>query len=280
MAAVVGNGGAGRGCAWSRMLPCRTAVVNGHGRSCAAGPFSRAPGRCDGCDRCIIVRERCRSNDAGGDAMWSFAIEVLGYVASAFVVATYFVRTMMPLRYFAICANVLFICYGLLAGIYQVFFLHLILFPINTVRLIQIRQLVAQVREANKGEIPISSLLPFMQQRSFKAGEVLVRKGDIAESFFYIAQGKLKLEETGRILDAGAIAGAIGIFAPDHKRTLTITAESDAVVYEMSGAKAMEMYFQDPKFGFAVLQLIITRLLDQIARSQARVASDAPKAAA
>jgi CRP-like cAMP-binding protein len=40
------------------------------------------------------------------------------------------------------------------------------------------------------------------------------------------------------------------------------TSKSDCRIYEMTGDKAKELYFQDPSFGYAVLQLIITRLLE------------------
>jgi hypothetical protein len=59
----------------------------------------------------------------------------LGYAASCAVLATFLTQTMKPLRLIAILSNVLFLTYGYTQGIYPVFFLHLILLPINSWRL-------------------------------------------------------------------------------------------------------------------------------------------------
>jgi hypothetical protein len=60
---------------------------------------------------------------------------LLGYAASGAVLATFLMRTMAPLRLVAILSNLLFLSYGYVAHIYPVFFLHLVLLPINCWRL-------------------------------------------------------------------------------------------------------------------------------------------------
>jgi hypothetical protein len=62
-------------------------------------------------------------------------MELLGYSASCAVLATFLMRTMTPLRLIAILSNVLFLSYGYVQHIYPVFFLHVILLPINSWRL-------------------------------------------------------------------------------------------------------------------------------------------------
>ena len=39
-------------------------------------------------------------------------IDVLGYSASAFVILTFYMKEMVPLRAIAICSNVCFLAYG------------------------------------------------------------------------------------------------------------------------------------------------------------------------
>ena len=63
----------------------------------------------------------------------------LGYAASSAVLATFLMRTMGPLRMVGLLSNILFLSYGYLQHIYPVFFLHLILLPINAWRLFSIR---------------------------------------------------------------------------------------------------------------------------------------------
>jgi len=66
-----------------------------------------------------------------------FWLNLLGSVASASVLATFCMNSMVPLRAVAICSNVLFAAYGSLTQIYPVLVLHAILLPINCVRLLQ-----------------------------------------------------------------------------------------------------------------------------------------------
>src|SRR5947199_10561707 len=58
-------------------------------------------------------------------------IDCLGYAASATVLATFCMNTMIPLRVTASLSNVLFASFGLWAHIYPVMLLHLILFPVT-----------------------------------------------------------------------------------------------------------------------------------------------------
>jgi hypothetical protein len=62
-------------------------------------------------------------------------INLLGYAASCAVLATFLMRTMVPLRIIAILSNVLFAAFGYIQHIYPVLFLHIVLLPINAWRL-------------------------------------------------------------------------------------------------------------------------------------------------
>lgn len=60
---------------------------------------------------------------------------LLGYAASCAVLATFLMRTMVPLRLAAILSNVLFAAFGYVQHIYPVLILHAILLPVNLWRL-------------------------------------------------------------------------------------------------------------------------------------------------
>jgi hypothetical protein len=67
-------------------------------------------------------------------------INLLGFAASFAVLATFLMRTMLPLRIVAVGSNVLFIAYGYCAHILPVLCLHLALLPINIGRLSEFRE--------------------------------------------------------------------------------------------------------------------------------------------
>jgi hypothetical protein len=64
-------------------------------------------------------------------------VELVGYLASALVFATFCVKAMMPLRFIAIASNVAFMIYGYLGGMMPILLLHAVLLPLNAGRLSQ-----------------------------------------------------------------------------------------------------------------------------------------------
>ena len=62
-------------------------------------------------------------------------IGVLGYAASGLTLATFAQRSMLPMRILALGANVCFIGYGAMGWFMPFLALHLVLLPINLVRL-------------------------------------------------------------------------------------------------------------------------------------------------
>jgi hypothetical protein len=71
--------------------------------------------------------------------MANLSVNILGYAASCAVLATFLMRTMIPLRVVAILSNVLFLLFGYIEHIYPVFLLHVALLPINSWRLVAMR---------------------------------------------------------------------------------------------------------------------------------------------
>lgn len=72
-------------------------------------------------------------------------LDILGYAASIAVLATFLMRTMLPLRLIAILSNILLL-YGYFAHIPPVLFLHATLLPINIVRLFALQKLASPRR--------------------------------------------------------------------------------------------------------------------------------------
>jgi len=198
---------------------------------------------------------------------WDNWLDALGYAASLTVFATFCMSTMMPLRYTAIASNVLFAAFGYFGHIYPVLILHAVLLPVNVIRLAQIKRLVRALGTSHSSNQFFNSLVPFMRERRLTAGQVLVRKGDPADRLYYLVEGELVIEELGKIVGPGSVVGEIGVFAPHQRRMATVRAKIDCSLYELAEDKAKELYFQDRSFGYAILQLIIARLLENQERS-------------
>ena len=191
-------------------------------------------------------------------------VDFVGYAASATVLATFCMSTMIPLRVIAILSNILFSLFGFWAHIYPVMLLHLILFPVNIVRLMQIRYVVRGISQ--RADLSIEGILPFMVRRRFRAGETLMRKGEQADRLFYLVDGQIEVVEIRKTLSSGTVVGEIGVFAQHRQRMATVVCLTDCELYELSARKAKELYYQDPSFGYAVLQTIIGRLIENMER--------------
>ncbi len=149
-------------------------------------------------------------------------VDILGYAASATVLATFCMSTMIPLRVLALGSNVLFAAYGYFEHLYPVLILHAALLPVNFLRLVQFQRLVNDVRDAHREDLPVDSLLPCMTKRDLAAGETLVQKGEKADRLYYLSEWELELTDFAKTLQRGAIFGEIGVFARNQERTATI----------------------------------------------------------
>ena len=189
-------------------------------------------------------------------------VEGIGYLASLLVFCTFYMKTMIPLRCVAIASNVVFMTYGLAGRVYPVFVLHAVLLPLNCVRLQQMRTLIRRVREASRGDLSMEWLIPLMTHQRLASGDVLFRMGDPASSMYLILEGSVRITEIGVVLGPGTLVGEMGVFAPDNRRTGTAVCESDVEVGAITDQKVLQLYYQNPAFGFYMFRLVLKRLLE------------------
>jgi CRP/FNR family cyclic AMP-dependent transcriptional regulator len=195
--------------------------------------------------------------------------EGIGYLASLLVFCTFYMKTMLPLRGVAIASNVAFMAYGLAGGVYPVFVLHVVLLPLNCLRLRQMRRLIQKVREASRGETPSEWLIPLMTRRNLVKGDVLFRLGDAGDSMHLILAGSIRIEEIGVILGPGAFVGEMGVFGPGNRRTGTAVCETEVEIGSISDKQAMQLYYQNPAFAFHLFRLVVQRVLQNEQRWRA-----------
>ena len=196
---------------------------------------------------------------------------MLALVGAIFYVATLMVRTIVPLRVIGIISIVFFIGYGALAGAMATFFLYLLSLPINIIRLRQMLTLVKKARVSAQGDLSMDWLRPFMSPRKYKKGEVLFHKGDTAKEMFYTVTGRFLVREIGIELPPGRIMGELGFIDPKNRRTQTVESMENGEVLTITYDKLLELYFQNPEFGYYFLRLTTERLMQNISRLERTV---------
>jgi len=192
--------------------------------------------------------------------------------ASLFVVATYSMRTMIPLRVLGIVTDLVMITASLLTHQFGTLAVHSFLLPLNSVRLYQMLVLVNGVKTSLNQDLNMEWLKPFMTKRACKTGDVLFAKDAIADEMFYTVSGRYLLTEMGIEVGPGHLIGELGMLAPSNRRTASFECIEPGVVLSVTYQQVEELYYQNPAFGFYFLRLSTARLFENLARLETRLA--------
>jgi Cyclic nucleotide-binding domain len=230
----------------------------------------------------ILVQLGLDPNNVTYDAIFNRLLEIFlhnitlanafALVGAIFFVATLLTQTMVPLRVANMIGCAFFAGFGLLSGTVTTFLLYLLMVPINAYRLRQMLVLVKKARGATQGDTSMEWLKPFMTERKYRKGSVLFKKDDIADEMLLTVTGKFLVKEIGVELPPGRLMGELGFLTPDNRRTATIECIEDGHVLTVTYEKLLEIYFQNPQFGYYFLVLTSQRLLENIARLEGIVA--------
>lgn len=193
-------------------------------------------------------------------------------IGAVFLVATLLMHTMVPLRVANMLGCMFFVAYGALSGNVAAFILYLLLLPINAIRLRQILNLVKKARIATEGDTSLELLKPFMTERRYRRGDKLFKKNDAASEMFLTVTGTFLVKEIGVELPPGRLMGELGFLTPDQRRTATVECIEDGQVMTITYEKLLEIFFQNPQFGYYCLVLTSQRLLENISRLEGIIA--------
>lgn len=232
----------------------------------------------------VLAQMGLDPNSVTYDALFNRLLEIVlanitlanlfGLLGAIFFVATLLTHTMVPLRIANMVGCTFFAAYGALSGNVATFLLYLLLLPINAFRLRQMLNLVKKARSATQGDTTMEWLKPFMTERKYRKGDVLIKKGDKANEMFLTVTGKFLVTEIGVELPPGRLMGELGFLAPDKRRTATVECIEDGQVLTITYDKLLEIYFQNPQFGYYFLVLTSQRLLENVARLEAILAQN------
>jgi len=232
----------------------------------------------------ILIQLGLDPNNVTWDAIFNRLLEIFlanitlanlfGLVGAIFFVATLLMQTMVPLRVANMIGCAFFAGFCALAGNITTFLMYLLLLPINAYRLRQMLTLVRKARTATQGDTSLEWLKPFMTQRKYRKGDVLFKKDDVANEMFMTITGKFLVKEIDVELPPGRIMGELGFLSPENRRTATVECLEDGQVLMITYEKLLEIYFQNPQFGYYFLVLTSQRLLENIARLEAVIAQN------
>src|ERR1700758_1949170 len=217
----------------------------------------------------ILVQMGLDPNNVTWDAIFNRLLEIclhnitlanmFALVGAIFFVATLLTHTMVPLRVANMIGCAFFAIFGALTGAATTFLLYLLMIPINAYRLRQMLALVKKARTATQGDMSMEWLKPFMTQRKYRKGDILFKRDDVATEMLLTVTGKFLVKEIGVDVPPGRLMGEFGFLTPDNRRTGTIECMEDGQVLTITYERLLEIYFQNPQFGYYFLVLTSRR---------------------
>lgn len=232
----------------------------------------------------ILVQMGLDPNNITYDALFNRLLEIVlanvtlanmfAVVGAIFLVTTLLMHTIVPLRIANMVGCMFFVAYGALSGNVGAFILYLLLLPINAIRLRQILHLIKRARIATEGDTSLEYLKPFMTERRYRRGDKLFKKNDAASEMFLTVTGTFLVKEIGVEIPPGRLMGELGFLTPNQRRTATIECIEDGQVMTITYEKLLEIYFQNPQFGYYCLVLTSQRLLENISRLEGIIAQE------
>lgn len=196
-------------------------------------------------------------------------IEAIGWLASLLTVATYSMRSMIPLRILAIGSSVCFAVYGLVLEVWPLLAMELLLLPINIYRFWQVLSLRRKVTNTTgDGPADFSVIKAYGKREHFAAGSTIFERGDPVDRLYYITRGKVTIPELDIILGPEDMFGEISFFTDAAKRTASVQSLDEVEVYSINENQFMRLQFEDPSFGLSMVRTMTRRLVENMTKNQ------------
>ena len=195
-------------------------------------------------------------------------IQAVGWLAVVLKLATFATHSMIPLRVLAMASSVCFIIYSGVFHVWPLLVIELILLPMNAYRLYEIialRRLVTHMTD--ESEPDFSAAMAYGKKRVIEAGDVIFTKGDPVDCLYYLAEGRVEIEDQNVTVAAGKIFGEMAFFNSSAERSATVRCLEDTVVYELDEKRFTRLQYEDPEFAMAVMRLVTKRLVANAAQT-------------
>jgi voltage-gated potassium channel len=128
---------------------------------------------------------------------------------------------------------------------------------------------------AGLGASDIASVMRLLSSQTFGPGDVIVRRGEAAESMFFIASGEveIQLKDEPRRLGAGHFFGEVGVLKK-ARRSATVTAVSRCNLLVLNAANLRMLMQEDERVAQAMRKVTHERLGRELVTKDGDVVSE------
>jgi CRP/FNR family transcriptional regulator, cyclic AMP receptor protein len=121
------------------------------------------------------------------------------------------------------------------------------------------------------------AVTPFLTRHEIRAGDLLIKQGDIEHAMYFLGQGSLQVFVSGApsgtsriaILRAGAVVGEAGLFG-DFPRMASVEAMTPCIVWALRGQRMEELAQRTPNLALELLRAAGAVLLTRVRANHAR----------
>jgi CRP/FNR family transcriptional regulator, cyclic AMP receptor protein len=121
------------------------------------------------------------------------------------------------------------------------------------------------------------AVTPFLTQHDIRAGDLLIKQGDIEHTMYFVGQGSLQVFVSGAatgankiaILRAGAVVGEGGLFG-DFPRMASVEAMTPSIVWALRGPRMEELAQRAPALALELLHAAGAVVMARVRAHQAR----------
>jgi hypothetical protein len=188
-------------------------------------------------------------------------VEAIAAASAAACLTAAYAKTMIPLRAALVAASLLAMIYGVVQGNVLIVAFAAALIALNAWRLHEMLKLIRDINAAARSDMNADWLLPYTRPKHFKAGHILMQRGEYATAAHYIVSGEVEIDELNKTFGKGTLLGEIGLFAPDGRRVMSVRCTTNVETAVIDYDQFKELYFANPQFGFRLLHLVVARLL-------------------
>jgi CRP/FNR family transcriptional regulator, cyclic AMP receptor protein len=170
-----------------------------------------------------------------------------------------YAKSIVDLRGFAILSSMCGAILNALSGAWPQFMQNILEVPMHSWRLHKTRCAMREIERAEDPTYAVDIIKKLATKRSFKTGEIIFSKGDVAHAAYVVDSGDVKVVEPDVMLSAGHLFGEMGLFIDSKQRMATTVAMQDVVLFEIAYENFETLYRKNPEIGFAVMRLMSKR---------------------
>jgi CRP-like cAMP-binding protein len=119
----------------------------------------------------------------------------------------------------------------------------------------------ADIFKELSGQI-LANIAAILENKMIGTGEVLMSKGEIGDSMYFIQQGKIEVKDGDKVLATlgqNEIVGELSLLAPVN-RTADVVAVEETTLYKIERDRFVDLIYEEPEIIHGIMKSLVYRI--------------------